>query len=89
MRCFRSLSAESGHCLITLADSFSVHLDQFEYPLTLLAQLRIQLLELVFVEGELMPVGLEQRRAAEPIVGIFYYRGDPQRCLTEHCFYIQ
>jgi hypothetical protein len=49
----------------------SVHLNQLLYPLPGLLQLKVQFLELIFVEGELMPAGLERSRTAEPVVGVF------------------
>ena len=38
-------------------------------------QLKVQLLELAFVHSELMLAGFERRRAAEPIIGVFYIEG--------------
>lgn len=52
-----------------------MHLDQLEYPFTLLTQLSCQFLNFVLAHAELMPAGFERRRAAEPIVGVFYTEG--------------
>ena len=34
-------------------------------------KLTVQLLELIFVEPELLPAGFERSQAAEPVVGVF------------------
>lgn len=52
-----------------------MHLYQIENLLSLLAQLKVQLLELAFVHFELMLAGFERSRATEPIVGVFYIEG--------------
>lgn len=74
-RCFRRLLAESAHCFITLMDM----LPHVFRPVWISAHapgaVGVQFLELIFVQCELMPAGLEQRRAAEPVVGFLYYIG--------------
>jgi hypothetical protein len=52
-----------------------VHLNQFEYPLPGLLQLKVQFLELIFVEGQLVPASFKRRRAAKPIIVFFYIEG--------------
>ncbi|MBL0793640.1 hypothetical protein [Pseudomonas sp. B7] len=57
-------------CVAVVSD-FSVHLNQLEYPLPLCSELSVQFLKLIFVKPELLPAGLEWRRAAEPVVSVF------------------
>ena len=66
-----------------------MHLNQLEYPLPGLLQLKVQLLELIFVEGQLVPASFERRRAAEPVVGVFDIGGIHGRRLALYCLDIQ
>ena len=68
---FRLRNAQLRAEGFALGRSRSVHLNQLEYPLPGLLQLKVQFLELIFVEGQLVPASFERRRAAEPVVGVF------------------
>ncbi|MNL30669.1 hypothetical protein D3C87_1524180 [compost metagenome] len=69
-RLARSLP-QIGHSFIALADSFCMHLDQFEYPFPGLAQMQGQLLDFVLIDAQRVPAGFQRCRAAEPVVGVF------------------
>lgn len=56
---------------ISLIGSFGVHLNQFEDVLPGLAYLQSQFLNFVLEHSKLMPAGIERRRAAKPIAGVF------------------
>ena len=73
----------------TFAGGFGIDLNKLEYPLPDLAQLQVQLLKLIFVEGELVPASFERRRAAEPVVGVFDIGGIHGRRLSAYCLDIQ
>ncbi|WP_150616584.1 hypothetical protein [Pseudomonas fluorescens] len=82
-----SVSQLRAQC-ISLAGSLVIHLHQSENFVPSLAQLQVQLRNFVLVEQDLMPAGFYWRWASEPIVGVFYIKGDHGNALLNAgCIY--